>query len=121
MLVQKDLLMRQIAQLAASLARAASGKPDETTVLDDDIQTSVGMDLDLAEHLPNVPDARQSLLVGLALARRAHRRVATQDFDAAARAGLAAERFLTDALSRQPDLSTPAVAQARAALATLWE
>lgn len=113
--------MRQIAQLAASLARAASGKPDESTVLDDDIQTSVGLDLDLAEHLPSVPDERQSLLIGLALARRAKARIDTQDFDAAARAALAAERFLTDALLRHPDLSTPNVERARAALATLWE
>lgn len=121
MLVQRDLLMRQIAQLAAALARAASAKPDESTVLDDDIQTSVGLDLDLAEHLPSVPDERQSLLIGLALARRARTRFDTQDFDAAARAALAAERFMTDALRRSPDLSTPTVDQARAALATLWE
>jgi hypothetical protein len=113
--------MRQIAQLTEAIARATLAKPEAGDVNEDDISTSIGLDLDLAIHLPEIPDPRQSLLVGLALARRAQRAVTAGDFYRAAQSAVAAERFMTDGLKRQPDLNSPAVAEARTALQTLWE
>lgn len=113
--------MRQIAQLTEAIARATLGKPEAGDVNEDDISTSIGLDLDLAIHLPQIPDARQSLLVGLALTRRAQRAVTEHDFDTASQSALAAERFIADALTRKPDLNSAAVADAQAALQTLWE
>lgn len=121
MLVQRDFLLRQIAQLTEAIARAAMGGGAEDDGTNDDVDEdaisgSIGLDLDLALHLPQIPDPRQSVLVGLALTRRAQRAIAEQDFDRAAQMALAAERFLEDGLARQPDLNEPAIAEALEAL-----
>lgn len=121
MIVQRDVLLRQIAQLAAAVAKAAAGKRNEIVEHEDDVEASVGLSLDVAEHLPNIPDGRQAMVIGLALARRAQHRFADGRYDDAARAALAAERFITDALRRHPELASADVDAARAALGTLWE
>lgn len=121
MIVQRDVLLRQIAELAAAVARAAAGRPGAQAEEDADVEALVGLSLDVAEHLPDIPDERQALAVGLALARRAQYRFADGRFDDAARAALAAERFIEDALRRHPALASADVAAARAALGTLWE
>jgi hypothetical protein len=128
-MIRDDFLLRQIAALAALVARVlGKRRSDEQAQAEAECAGRVGLDLDVAQRLPGPVlldllttadglDAERCLALGLGLALRARAAAERGDEALAARVTTSARLLLATAIARRPGLDGPGVQAVLAELA----